>query len=172
MHRLPTPLRRFGAATTLLLVALFAGLLGSSAHAALDTTARTDDHSINTPTDWWTYANQTPQQVSERLAEHGARLVGLEVTAVTNAGEPRFQVRMVANSGAYAVPGWGWYYDQTPAQITALLNANSGRLIELARYNRGGGQIRYALVMVSNSGTMARGWSYLMGRRRSDDWTT
>ena len=159
MHPLLThPLRRWSVA-----VALLAGLLGASAHAALDTTARTDDHSINTPTDWWTYANQTPQQVSARLAEHGARLVGLEVTAVTNAGEPRFTARLVANTGAYAVPGWWWYYDQSPAQITALLNANSARLIELKRYNRGGGQIRYALVMVSNSGNMARGWSYLVG---------
>jgi len=164
MHRLLTqPLRRWSAAATLLL----ASLLGANAHAALDTTALTDDHSINVPTDWWTYANQTPHQVSDRLAQHGARLVGLEVTGVTNAGEPRFVVRMVANSDAYAVPGWAWYYDQTPAQITTLLNANSGRLIELERYDRGGGEIRYALVMVSNTGNMARGWSYLMGVTRS-----
>lgn len=146
---------------------LAAGLVGSPAQAALDTTALTDDHSINAPTAWWTYANQTPQQVSDRLNEHNARLVGLEVQAVTNAGEPRLTVRMVANSGAYAVPGWWWYYDQSPQQITALLNANSGRLIELERYDRGGGQIRYAAVMVANTGPAARSWSYLMGVTRA-----
>ncbi len=155
-------LRRCAVAATLLL----AGLLGAGAQAALDTTALTDDHSINTPTAWWTYSNQTPQQLSERINEHGARLVGIEVTGVTNSGEPRFTARLVANSGAYAVPGWWWYFDQSPAQITALLNANTGRLIELERYDRGGGQIRYALVMVANTGAAARGWSYLMGASR------
>ena len=55
---------------------------------------------------------------------------------------------VIWRSGAYAVPGWGWYYDQTPEQITALINANSARLIELERYDRGGGQIRYAAVEV------------------------
>lgn len=157
------PLRRWGAAATLLL----ASLLGANAHAALDTTAQTDDHSINMPTDWWTYGNLTPQQLTDRIAEHGARIVGLEVTAVTGAGEPRFTARLVHNSGAYAVPGWGWHYDQTPEQITALINANSARLIELERYDRGGGQIRYALVMVPNTGKMARGWSYLLGVTRA-----
>ena len=74
--------------------------------------------------------------------------------------------RLVPNRGAYAVPGWGWYYDQSPEQITALINANTSRFIELERYDRGGGQIRYAVVMVSNSGAAARGWSYLMGVTR------
>lgn len=160
---LDCPLRRWGAVATLLL----ASLLGANAHAALDTTAQSDDHSINMPTDWWTYDNLTPQQLTDRIAEHGARIVGLEVTGVTGAGEPRFTARLVHNSGAYAVPGWGWYYDQTPEQITALINANSARLIELERYDRGGGQIRYALVMVPNTGKMARGWSYLLGATRA-----
>ena len=74
--------------------------------------------------------------------------------------------RLVPNRGAYAVPGWGWYCDQSPEQITALINANTSRFIELERYDRGGGQIRYAVVMVSNSGAAARGWSYLMGVTR------
>lgn len=155
MHPAFHLLRRWIASAGLLLVAGFA-------QAALDTSAATDDHSINTPTGWWTYTSISPADLSARLEENGARLVDLEVTGVTSSGEPRFLARMVANSGAYAVPGWWWYYDQTPAQITTLLNANSGRLIELERYDRGGGQIRHALVMVSNTGSMARGWSYLM----------
>jgi len=155
MHPLLHLLRRWAASAGLLLAA---GL----AQAALDTSAATDDHSINTPTGWWTYSNISPADLSARINENGARLVDLEVTSVTSSGEPRFLARMVSNSGAYALPGWWWYYDQTPAQITTLLNANSGRLIELERYDRGGGQIRYALVMVPNTGSMARGWSYLL----------
>ena len=152
-------MRHFGAATMLVL----ASLATPAAHAALDTTALTDDRSVNAPTDWWTYDNLSPQQLSDKLAEHGARIVGLEVAAVTSGGEPRFTARLVHNSGAYAVPGWGWYYDQTPEQITALINANSSRLIELERYDRGGGQIRYAVVLVSNTGAARRNWSYLLG---------
>ncbi len=166
MPTLPSPLcrpRRFVAAAAVLLACLG----GGPARAALDSSALTDDHSINIPTTWWTYSNQTPQQLADRINEHGARLAGLEVTAVTSAGEPRFTARLVANSGAYAVPDWWWYYDQTPEQITALLNANSGRLIELERYDRGGGQIRYAMVMVANAGDAARGWSYLIGATKA-----
>lgn len=163
MHRLLTlPLRRLGAAATLL-----ASLIAPGAHAALDTHAQTDDHAINVPTAWWTYNNLSPQQLTDKVAEHGARIVGLEVAAVTNAGEPRFTARLVHDSGAYAVPGWSWHHDQTPEQIAALINANSARLIELERYDRGGGQIRYALVLVPNTGKMTRAWSYLLGVTRS-----
>ena len=158
-HPLASPLRRFGALALLMLASLFA----VRAHAALDSTALTDDHSVNARTTWWVYDNLSPQQLADKVAEHGARIVGLEVPAVTSAGEPRFTVRLVHNSGAYAVPGWGWYYDQSPEQITALINANSSRLIELERYDRGGGQIRYAAVLVSNTGAARRNWSYLLG---------
>ena len=163
MHCLLThTLHRFATATLLL-----ASLLGTSVHAALDTTALTDDHSVNVRTQWWTYDNLSPQQVSDRLAEHGARIVGLEVPAVASGGVPRFTVRLVHDSGAYAVPNWSWYYDQTPEQLTTIINANTARLIELARYDRGGGQIRYAAVFVPNTGAARRTWSYLLGVTRS-----
>lgn len=129
---------------------------------ALDTTALTDDHSINVPTGWWTYTNVTAAQVSSYLSANSARLTDLEVYSVTS-GTPRFTVRMVPNSGAYAVPGWWWYYGLTAADVTTRLNANNGRLIEVEPYDIGGGVIRYAVVMVSNTGGAARAWSYLMG---------
>ena len=81
-----------------LAVLLCASLLGP-AQAALDSTALTDDHSINVPTEWWTYTNKTPQELSDKAEQHGARIVGLEVSAVSNAGEPRFTARLVANAG-------------------------------------------------------------------------
>lgn len=129
---------------------------------ALDTTALTDDHSINVPTGWWTYTNVTAAQVSSYLSANSARLTDLEVYSVTS-GTPRFTVRMVPNSGAYAVPGWWWYYGLTAADVTTRVNANNGRLIEVEPYDIGGGVIRYAVVMVSNTGGAARAWSYLMG---------
>jgi hypothetical protein len=51
----------------------------------------------------------------------------------------------------------------TFAQVgTQVTNTNS-RLIDLEPYNAGGGVIRYAAVMVSNTGATARTWSYLSG---------
>lgn len=129
---------------------------------ALDTTALTDDHSINVPTSWWTYTNVTAAQVSSYLTANSARLTDLEVYSVSG-GTPRFTVRMVPNSGVYAVPGWWWYYGLTAADVTARLNTNNGRLIEVEPYDIGGGVIRYAVVMVSNTAGAARAWSYLMG---------
>lgn len=129
---------------------------------SLDVNATTDDHSTNVPTGWWTYTNVSADQVSTYLSQNNARLTEIEVYSVTS-GVPRFSVRMVPNSGAYAVPGWWWYYGLTYAQVTSYVNANSGRLIEIEPYDIGGGVIRYAVVMVSNTGSAARAWTYLMG---------
>jgi len=162
-------------AATMVLAALAAAagiMMQSPAHAAmdgdmmggesLDANATTDDHSVNVPTGWWTYTNVTAAQVGTFLNQNGARLTDLEVYAVSN-GVPTFSVRMVANSGAYAVPGWWWYYGLTYADVNTYLNANNGRLIEVEPYDIGCGVIRYAVVMVSNTGSAARAWSYLMG---------
>jgi hypothetical protein len=129
---------------------------------ALDLNALTDDHSTNVPTGWWTYTGVTADQISTYINQNGARLTDIEVYSVTN-GVPRFSVRMVKNAGAYAVPGWWWYYGLTAAQVTSYVNANNGRLIEVEPYDAGGGVIRFAVVMVSNTAGAARAWSYLMG---------
>lgn len=129
---------------------------------ALDANALTDDHSVNVPTGWWTYTNVTAAQIGTYLSQNGARLTDLEVYSVSG-GEPRFSVRMVKNSGAYAVPGWWWYYGLTAAQVGTYLTNNNGRLIEVEPYDIGGGVIRFAVVMVSNTAGAARAWSYLMG---------
>ena len=147
-------------------LAPFLALLVSSfafdASAALDTTARTDDHSVNVPTGWWLYTGQTAAQVSSLLSSNGARLTQIEVDGLVS-GAPRFSVRMVRNSGSYAVPGWWWYYGLTFSQVGSLLSTNGARLLDLEPYDAGGGAIRYAAVMVSNSGVTARAWSYLSG---------
>jgi beta-lactamase class A len=55
----------------------------------------------------------------------------------------------------------------TMADITSRLNANSARLIEIEPYDIGGGNIRYAVVMVSNTGSAARSWWWLVGTTSS-----
>ena len=139
-----------------------AALSGEQGVEALDANASTDDHSVNVPTSWWTYTNVTAAQVSSFLSANSARLTDLEVYSVSG-GTPKFTVRMVRNSGAYAVPGWWWYYGLTAADLASRLSTNNARLIELEPYDAGGGTIRYAAVMVSNTSTAARAWSYLVG---------
>lgn len=129
---------------------------------ALDTTSLTTDHSINTPTGWWAYAGVSAAQVSEYLSDNNARLTSIEVNSVSG-GVPTFAVRMVSNSGAYKANGWWWYYGLTFSDIATKLNANTARLIDLHPYDIGGGEIRYAAVMVSNTGSAARAWGYLAG---------
>ncbi|HSV70140.1 MAG TPA: serine hydrolase [Methylibium sp.] len=145
-------------------LALAAGLalLCGPALAALDTSARTDDHSINVPTGWWTYTGISAAQVGSYLSANSARLTDIEVTGLVS-GAPRFAVRMVQNSGAYAISGWWWYYGLTGAQVSSYLSSNSARLIEIEPYDAGGGAIRFAVVMISNTGTQARNWTWLYG---------
>jgi beta-lactamase class A len=141
---------------------------GHAGTLALDTSSLTTDQSINTPTAWWTYVNQTPAQVSELVNSLGARITEIQVESLSG-GEPRLAVRLVKNSGAYAATGgWWWYYGLTTAQITSHLNANSARLIDVEPYDIGGGNIRYAVVMVSNTGSAARSWWYLTGASSAD----
>jgi hypothetical protein len=130
---------------------------------ALDTTSAATDLSINKPTGWWFYTGINAAQVSSYLSANGARLTDIEVQSVSS-GVPTFTVRMVANSGSYVAPGgWWWYYGLTAAQVTAYLNANSARLIDLEPYDVGGGVIRYAAVMVANGGAANRAWWWYYG---------
>ncbi|GAB3388987.1 serine hydrolase [Lysobacter fragariae] len=132
------------------------------ANAALDANALTTDHNTNVPTGWWLYNGITATQVSSYLSANGARPTQIEVDGLVS-GAPRFTVRMVKNSGSYGTSGWWWYYGLTFAQVGSYLTANSARLIDMEPYDAGGGAIRYAVVMVPNTGTAARAWGYLSG---------
>ena len=150
---------------SLLLVAL------PGAQAALDTTAVVDDHSINVPTSWWTYPNLTPAQLSQKLIQHRARVVDVEVTSVTGS-TPKMTVRLVADSGAYAVPGDAFVYDKSAEQLAALANDPSVRMIEVERYVTGTGNVRYAAVTVPNTGSAYRPWGLALGWTKAeiDSW--
>ncbi|MCB1995363.1 MAG: serine hydrolase [Burkholderiaceae bacterium] len=164
IQRLSSRLRRTCAIS--LSAVLSTALMAPSAFA-LDSNAQTTDLSINKPTGWWFYTGVSASQVSSYLSSKGARLTDIEVQSVSN-GVPTFTVRMVQNSGSYAVPGWWWYYGLTSAQVSSYLNANTARLIDLEPYDIGGGNIRYAAVMVSNTGTAARSWWWYYGKTSSE----
>jgi hypothetical protein len=117
-----------------------------------------DDRQLTTPTIWWTYSGVTAAQVSNLLSANKARLTDI---GVDNASIPSFTVEMVRNSGSYT-SGWWWYYGQTAAQVGSLLSANNARLISAQAYNTASG-VRFAVVMVPNTGTNAKSWWWYYG---------
>ena len=127
-----------------------------------DTNASTDDRSVAVPTGWWVYTNSTAATINSLTSANGARLTDVEIHSIVS-GTPRFTVRMVQNTGAYAAPGWWWFYGLTFGDVGAKLTANGARLIDIEPYDAGGGSIRYAVVMVKNAGSFARAWWYYSG---------
>jgi hypothetical protein len=117
-----------------------------------------DDRQMTTPTSWWTYSGVTATQVGNLLSANNARLTDI---GVDDASIPSFTVEMVRNSGSYA-SGWWWYYGQTAAQVGSLLSTNHARLISAQAYNTASG-VRFAVVMVPNTGTNAKGWWWYFG---------
>jgi hypothetical protein len=137
-----------------------AALLLPAAQAAADTNANTDDANVSVPTGWWSYSNVTTDQIGSYIRANNARLTDIEPY---NTSATRWTVTMVKNSGAYAVPGWWWYYGLTGAQVTQYLNANHARLIHVQPYVVNGAT-RFAVIMVNNTGAQAREWYWGYGQ--------
>jgi hypothetical protein len=116
------------------------------------------DSDNTNPTAWWVYAGQTPSQVSTLLTNLNARIIDLQVDSAA----PTFTVTLVSNTGAYA-KSWWWYYNATTAQISSLLSTNNARLISVKGYLVSG-QVRFAAVMISNTGADAKSWWWYVGQ--------
>jgi hypothetical protein len=119
-----------------------------SAETAAHPTAFTDDFDNSTPTPWWIETGQSPAQVSSTVGSNGARMIDIQV----DADDPySFTVTYVKNTGAYQKT-WSWGYDLTAAQVTTELAKNNARPISLKAYDTGSGNIRFAVVMIANTG--------------------
>ncbi|MEN8007066.1 MAG: serine hydrolase [Candidatus Krumholzibacteriota bacterium] len=105
---------------------------------------------------WWWYYGQTIADINLHLAENNARLIDIE--RYTFDGVERFAAVMVPNTGAQA-KAWWWYVGITTADITAFINTNGGRLVDIESYDVGGVQ-RYAVIMLKNTGEDAAGWAW------------
>lgn len=145
---------------TLAVLAAVAGALVLPAPAATALppggTAITDDRATSAPTAWRWYTGVTPGFLATTAQQGGYRIVDLEV----DSSAPTFTARLVPNAGAYLAPGgWWWYYGKTIPEVNTLLGANGARLVDIEGYNTGAG-IRYAVVMVKNTGAAARQWYY------------
>jgi hypothetical protein len=116
--------------------------------------ASSDDRDNSTPTGWYIYARQTPQQVADTISA-GNRLVDIQVDAFSPSY--LFTAAYVANSGSYQKTWW-WYYGVDETALSSALSTNNARLISLKAYDIGSGQIRFTAVMISNTGADASVW--------------
>ncbi len=139
----------------------FAACLLGASHALA-----TDDDANDAQTAWVWYHDQTPSQITA-LIQQGYRVTNIEVDSASPA---LFTVAMVKNSGSYAKTFW-WYYGQDSATIATELAQNSARLIDLEPYNLNG-QVRFAAVMVKNTGADAKNWWWVASSNLNDVSTT
>ena len=123
-----------------------------------------DDFENNTPTAWWTYYGQSVNQIASLITQNNARLVDIQPESSSGT---TFTVTMVSNTGAYAKTWW-WYVGRTEAQVTSEWQANKARLVSLKAYDTGGGKIRFAVIMIANTGPDERNWYWYYGKSVSE----
>jgi len=102
---------------------------------------------------WW-YYGLTAATLSSTLSSNQARLVDLEPYQTSQG--LRFACIMVPNTGSNGT-AWWWYYGASISQLSAQINANNARIVDLQPYTYNG-QTSYAAVMIHNTGANYRPW--------------
>jgi hypothetical protein len=123
-----------------------------------------DDNENSTPTAWWIYTGQSYNDVINTIKTQNARIIDI---AVDNSSFDSYTVSYVQNSGSYAKQWW-WYVGIDASTLAAKLTANNARLISLKAYDIGGGNIRFAVAMISNTDADAKAWWYYLGQTTAD----
>jgi hypothetical protein len=121
-----------------------------------------EDHDSSDPTAWQWHYGVTEAQLSAVVAT-GYRIVDLEVEQTS---PMRFTAALVQNTGSYA-KSWWWYYGQSTSGLSNLLSTNNARLVDIEPYEISG-SIRYAAVMVSNTGADAKAWWWSVSQNLQD----
>lgn len=151
-----TRIRRTLRARTLaaLLTTGVVAALASAPQGAVAQTAVQDPERNSQAVVGWGWHPDVPASSVTSFTATGYRPIDIEV----NSAAPRFSVAYVQNTGSYA-RSWWWYYGLTGADIGTKLAANGGRLIDIEPYSTSAG-VRYAIVMVKNTGVAAKTWKY------------
>ena len=123
-----------------------------------------EDNESTTPTAWWTYTGQSFNDVNNTITAKNARI---EDIAIDNAAATSFTVSYVQNTGTYA-KAWWWYVGIDAATLASHLSANKARLVSLKAYDTGGGNIRFAVAMIANTGADNKAWWYYYGKSTTD----
>ena len=116
-----------------------------------------DDRLTSVPTNWWTMAHQSVSDIQNTTAARNARIVDISLEQTTPSYA--FTVTYVENTGPYYKP-WLWYAGIDSVGLANALSAANGRLTVLKAYDAGGGQIRYLVVGIPNSGKDSKSWWY------------
>jgi CubicO group peptidase (beta-lactamase class C family) len=117
-----------------------------------------DDNENSTPTAWWMNNGQSMSDISNTIHNDNARIIDISVE-----NPSAFTVTYVQNTGSYA-KAWWWYVGVDAPTLTQNLTNNNARLISLKAYDIGGGNIRFAAVMISNTGADQKGWWWYYGQ--------
>jgi hypothetical protein len=123
------------------------------AHAA-------DDNENSTPTAWWIYSGQNPTDIKNTINSKNARIIDIKPD---NFSGSTFTVVYVQNTGSYQKQWW-WWVGIDANTVTQNLKTNNARLISLKAYDIGGGNIRFAVAMVSNTGADNKAWWWYYGK--------
>ena len=105
----------------------------------------------------WYYG--PPNVVKSKVEGGGYRMTSISPYVVNNA--VHLAVACVKNSGSNAKT-WQWRYGLTQSQISSTISNFGGRLQDVDSYVVGG-QRRYALVQIKNSGSDYRPWRWYVG---------
>ncbi len=127
---------------------------------AVNATITSDDRWNTNPTGWFVYEHQTAQDITNFLNTNQAnntpvRLVDISIETISPSY--LFTVAYVYNSGSYA-KSWWWYFNIDAATVSADLTLNNARLISLKAIDTGSGNIRFTVIMISNTGADATAW--------------
>ncbi len=119
-----------------------------------------DDNENSTPTGWWIYTGQSYTDVVNTINSKKARIIDIKLD---NPSSGTYTVTYVQNTGSYA-KAWWWYVGIDANTLATRLSVNNARLISLFAYDIGGGNIRFDVAMISNTGADAKGWWYYYGQ--------
>ncbi len=122
-----------------------------------------DDNENSAPTAWWVYTGQSYNDVVNTAQRLNARIINIKADPSSNT----FTVTYVQNTGSYAKQWW-WYVGIDANTVEQRLKSNNARLISLQAYDTGGGNIRFAVAMIANTGADAKAWWYYYGKSTAD----
>jgi len=107
---------------------------------------------------WWWYIGQTEADVNASLAANNSRLIDIE--PFMTASGLRFATVQVQNTGADQANTHGWYFGLTAQEAADWAGNNPGyRILDIQPYDANG-NLRYAIVIVENTGNVASNWAY------------
>jgi hypothetical protein len=117
-----------------------------------------DVRELSVPAGQYVLINASTTAITNKI-NSGFRLIDLEYRG----SGPNFDAVLVEDTGVYSTTGWWWYFGITATQLSTFLTANSARLIDLEPYDDGAGNLRFACVMVDNTGVNHKTWWYYYG---------